>query len=91
MSRNNFNKKGQVGETMTWVIATILLIVILFIFIYASTLMAKTKNIHINFKLGQGISSDRIDIKTQMALSLIPSNKNTIERWISQEGADENG
>lgn len=37
------NKKAQIGETMTWVIATIIIIAILVFSIYASSLLAKTK------------------------------------------------
>jgi|TARA_B100001971_G_C18083236_1_gene479450 hypothetical protein len=36
-------KKGQIGETMTWVVATLIIIVILFISIYMSSLISKTK------------------------------------------------
>lgn len=39
---NNKNK-GQIGETMTWVVATIVIIVILIISIYAASLLANTK------------------------------------------------
>lgn len=36
------NKKAQIGETMTWVFATLIIIIILSISIYAATLLAKT-------------------------------------------------
>jgi len=39
---NNKNK-GQVGETMTWVVATIIIIAILIISIYAASILANTK------------------------------------------------
>jgi len=39
------NKKAQTGETITWVIATIVIIGILILFIYVSTLLAKGKTI----------------------------------------------
>ena len=37
------NKKAQIGETMTWVIATIVIIAVLIISIYAASLLANTK------------------------------------------------
>ena len=38
---NNLQKKGQVAETMTWVVATIIIFVILAIAIYAASVMSK--------------------------------------------------
>lgn len=40
------SKRGQIAETMTWVVATLIIIVLLSISIYASTFLAKTKIIH---------------------------------------------
>ena len=42
----NKNKRGQVGETITWVVATLIIIVLLLISIYAATLLAKKNVIH---------------------------------------------
>lgn len=39
------NKKAQIGETMTWIVATIVIVVILIISIYISSLLGETKNI----------------------------------------------
>jgi hypothetical protein len=39
------NSKGQTGETITWVIATLVIIGILILFIYISTVMGKAKTI----------------------------------------------
>lgn len=39
------NKKGQVGETITWIVATVAIFVILMAFIFASSLLGSTKNI----------------------------------------------
>jgi len=37
------NRKAQIGETMTWVVATIIIIAVLIISIYAASLLANTK------------------------------------------------
>ena len=37
------NKTAQVGETMTWVVATIIIIAVLIVSIYAASLLANTK------------------------------------------------
>lgn len=39
------SKKGQTGETVSWIIATLVIIGILIIFIYLSVLMSETKTI----------------------------------------------
>jgi biopolymer transport protein ExbD len=83
------NKKGQVGETITWVIATIVLIVILLIFIYTSIALSKVKSLKINFKANSEEDVDWINSKTQIAYSISSSNKNKIQNWISEETKDE--
>lgn len=44
------NSKGQVGETITWIIATILIIVILVFFIFGSSLLAGSKKVSNTFQ-----------------------------------------
>lgn len=39
------NKRGQVAETMTWVVATLIIIVLLSISIYATTILANAKSV----------------------------------------------
>lgn len=39
------NNKGQMGETLTWVIATIIIVVILMFFIFGASLLGTTKNV----------------------------------------------
>ena len=39
------NSKGQVGETLTWVIATILIVVFLLLFLLGSSMLGETKKI----------------------------------------------
>jgi len=83
------NKRGQVGESITWIIATIVLIAILLIFIYASVALSKMKSIKINLKED---SVDWINAKNQMAYSISSVNKNRIQTWISDaEGDGEDG
>jgi len=83
------NKKAQVGESITWIISTIVIIAILFIFIYLSVALAKTKSLEVKVKEGSGDSADWITSKTQLAYSINPNNKNKIQAWISQAGKDE--
>ncbi len=39
------NKKAQIGDTLTWVVATIIIFVILFFFIFGSSILGKTKDV----------------------------------------------
>ncbi|PJE81660.1 hypothetical protein COU58_01825 [Candidatus Pacearchaeota archaeon CG10_big_fil_rev_8_21_14_0_10_32_42] len=39
------NSRGQIGETLTWVVATIIILVILIFFIFGSSLLGKTKSV----------------------------------------------
>lgn len=96
MSNNNgnlknpamINKKGQVGESVTWIVVTILLIVILLVFIYAATALAKVKSLKTDIKANLGDSVDWVSSKTQMAYSISSDNKNKIQEWISQKTED---
>jgi len=40
-----FNKRAQVADTVTWVIATIIIVVMLFLFVLGSSLLSETKRI----------------------------------------------
>lgn len=42
------NKKAQISETMTWVVATIIIILILTAFVYSSGLFGKAKEVTID-------------------------------------------
>ncbi len=45
MSKYKILKKGQVGETISWIVATVVIVGILIFFIYISILISKTKAI----------------------------------------------
>jgi predicted Holliday junction resolvase-like endonuclease len=79
------NKRGQVGETITWVISTIILIVILIVFVFASVELSKVKSLKVNLKANSEESADWINSKTQMAYSISSTNRNRISSWISEE------
>lgn len=83
------NKKAQVGETVTWIIATVVLIVVLIVFLFISISLSKIKNLNVDIKANSEESIDWIDLKTDMAYSINSENKNRIELWISKEGVYE--
>lgn len=68
--------RGQIGETMTWVIATIVIIAILIISIYAASLLAQTRK-KFSFKADQR-EEDLIMEKSLFAYFLVDDAKKSI-------------
>ncbi len=85
------NKKAQVGETITWIIATIILIGILIVFLFISVSLSKLKSFKADIKVNSEESVDWIELKTEMAYSISSENKNRINLWISKEGVYDDG
>ena len=87
------NKKAQIGETLTWVVATLIIIFVLIIFIYASVLMSKVKAINPN-KLSIKFSETEskigwVEVKTIFAYSLNDEDKKKIDLWIMEANSNE--
>lgn len=79
------NKKAQLSDVMTWIIATIAIIAILIIFVYASTILAqKTKVIKIkSLTLDLDKEVDLLETKTSLAyLSASSEQKNIIDNYL---------
>jgi len=43
--QKKLKKKGQVGETLTWIVATILIVIMMVFFIFGASLLGGTKKI----------------------------------------------
>ncbi|MBU0958360.1 MAG: hypothetical protein KKB31_00300 [Nanoarchaeota archaeon] len=81
------NKRGQVADTITWIVATIILIVVLMVFVFIANLLAKTKKIGgLTDSLDSGgeKEADRVEVKTILAYRLNGLNKFTINNWINE-------
>lgn len=76
------NKKGQISDTMNWIIATIIIVVVLMLFVYASSVLSKTKVV--SYK-GPETKVDLLETKTSLAFLINDDNKNKIEQWIKDE------
>lgn len=88
------NNKGQIAETITWVVATMIIVVTLIVFIFISVGVSETKNLSLNnvvAKAGDFLVSDgvgdisRLKMKTDFALSLDENNKEKINGWINEK------
>lgn len=51
------NKKAQVGETATWLVATVLIVVMILFFVFGASLLAETKGIE---KFKESVFSESI-------------------------------
>lgn len=82
------NRRGQIGETLTWVVATLIIIFVLIIFIYASVALGKAKSVNpkkLQIKEGDSVEDiSWIEVKTLIAKTLNIENENEIDVWISE-------
>ena len=84
-----YNKKAQVGVTISWVIATIVIIGVLIIFIYISILMSKVKMINIgNLEIpGSEKKIELLTEKTSLAHQLAGNrNQPMIDNILRENG-----
>ncbi len=81
-----YNRSGQVGETASWLIATLIIIGILIIFIYISVLMAKVKVIGIgNLESDLRKESQVLMMKTSLSHELAnDKNKEIIDNILKE-------
>jgi hypothetical protein len=89
------NKKAQIGETLTWIVATLIILGVLLIFIYASLALAKAKSVnslkvkdHIN-SFPRGLEENWIETKNEMAFTRNSQNKQAILDWIKEKQLNE--
>ncbi|RLG10188.1 hypothetical protein DRN73_08455 [Candidatus Pacearchaeota archaeon] len=94
------NKRADIGETITWVIATVVVVVILLLSLYASGLVAKYKKLSASegkvdtgnsliilgkWSTMQIFSSDLFLNKTELALKINKNYKQEILNWIKEK------
>ncbi len=71
-----YSNKGQTGETISWIVATLVIIGILIIFIYISVLMSDAKKINlVDSKTDLPSESSILAEKTSIS-NVILNNKN---------------
>lgn len=92
LNRNKIqgNKQAQIGETMTWIVATLVIIVALILFIYTSSLLAKIKAINLpDLKIDSKENINWLEEKTLFAHSQADNkNKEKIDEWIKKNDED---
>ncbi len=81
------NKKAQVATATTWIVATLIIVVILTVFFYLANVLAK-KSLLIEIKqeiISRGFSEEYnlFNVKTASAYLQTPENKKSvIDTWI---------
>lgn len=83
------SRSAQVGETVTWIVATIIIILTLVVFIFISSKIADLKNLGPNlnskFLKGDTITFNWLEAKTSFAHKLAQDkNKIIIDEWIKE-------
>jgi hypothetical protein len=80
------DKRGQIGETITWIIATVVIIGVLIFFIYLSVLISKTKIIQtLNLQLDVSEKSELLTQKNLFSYQLTNDlNKEMIENILKE-------
>lgn len=87
MSNYNMNRKGQISETITWVISTIIIIFILVASIYISSILGETKTLE-KKKIFVSDEDVWINEKNNYAFSLNGANKEEIIIWLEESDTD---
>ncbi len=78
------NKRAQISEIMTWIIATTIILLMLLIFTYASSLLAqKTKTVDIkNIRIDLGRGIDWLETKNLIAYNSASAvDKAIMKKW----------
>jgi hypothetical protein len=81
------NKKGQIGDLVVWIPATLIIIGVIILFVYISLAMSLVKAVHVGdvqTDLGNA-SSIRLNVKTSIAEQLNAQNKETIDYILKQQ------
>ena len=72
---------------MTWIVATLIILFVLFIFIFVSNVVGKSKDVS-DYVVSVGFSDDKVDVervssKTDFAFELNSENRGVIEKWLN--------
>lgn len=84
----NYNKKAQLGETMTWAVATVIIVLILVFSLFISAKMGEAKEITRVFSEDYEHSADLIMGKTILVYFLLDENKKDLVHQFLQEQED---
>jgi hypothetical protein len=81
----NRNKKAAIGETLTWTVATFIIVTMIILFLFFSGLMARLKSVSVDSGNIAVDGEDLIESKTSLALDIEDAKEDYIEDWIKEE------
>ena len=86
---HKMDNRAQLSDAMTWIVATLIIIVILVVFVFASSILAKTYKTASSLKsVGFGDSEegvDLVDMKNSFAFEKNKDNNLKIEAWLNEK------
>lgn len=86
----NYNKKAQLGETMTWAVATVIIVLILVFSLFISAKMGESKKIQKVFSDDYKHSTDLIMEKTIFVYFMLDKNqKDIVYQFLQEQGNKE--
>ncbi len=86
LNYKKIDKKGQIGETMTWIVATLIIIGVMLLFLFFSLLMSKSKAINVGELKSDTVNViEKSTVKTSLAEKLNNQNKEIIDNVLKQQ------
>jgi len=84
------NKKAQIGGTLTWFVATIIIVFILLVAVYAASMLGKAKSLNSGSgKVEKENQEEWVSVKNSLAFEKNSSNQNKIEEWLNNKTLEE--
>ena len=84
---NKKNSKGEIGETLTWIVATLIILVVMIFFIFGASLLGGTKKVEgFRESLTSGKTFEDNDIFLKKSLFTYVSSNSDTERLIIEDG-----
>ena len=92
MLKYNLNKKAQSASTITWIAATLIIVLILTIFYFASSVFVVRYSLKGDIEDETSLNTNKnsfLDIKTSIAFLLTSENdRPEIKRFLEKKGID---
>ncbi len=82
------SKKAQVAETMTWVVATIIIIFLILSSIYIASLLGENKNLKTN-KIETSSNYNWVENKSKNAFELNSENRAEVVLWLNENSLED--
>lgn len=80
------SKQGQISQTLTWIVATVIIVGVLILFVYISSVMSNTKVVKVGeVKSDLTAESSVLSTKTSLAFKLNNTNQEMIDKILKEQ------